>query len=478
MTVRAVITGSDPGSRTTWAVEASATARLALPITGALLAEMGTAVIDYIMAGRLGHVALAAAGLGAQMLFTPQVLAMGAVGSVSALGAQAHGADDHEMVGRVTRQGLRFATLLSVPVMVVLAVLPPLMRKWNYDPQIVDQLEGILWWGIIGVPPFLWFTVLRNFVTVLSRPTVVTVIALCALPITFLTNYAFMYGNWGAPNIGVASVGVAAAIFCWAQFLAIAVYVERNRVIKAYRIFADLLHHDHQLLADLFKVGWPIAAGYGFESGLFIVSTVLIGKFGNDTLAAHNIVMSIASISFMIPWAISQAGTVRAGYAIGAGRPAQARLAGWVAIVMGVTWMCCSASLMWLTPRFLTGFYLDLNDPTNAAAIAMAAQLFVLAAIFQIFDGTQVVTGGVLRGYKDTQIPMVIMGLGYWVVGLGSGIPLAFLFGLEGPGLWWGMAMGLMASSTMLVIRFNLLSRRHIRLAVAQDASGRVSPGQ
>jgi MATE family multidrug resistance protein len=440
-----------------------------LPITGALLAEMGTAVIDYVMAGKLGAAALAAAGLGAQMLFTPQVLAMGAVGSVSALGAQAHGADDHEMVGRVTRQGLRFATLLSVPVMAILGVLPYLMRKWNYDPVIVDQLQGILWWGIIGVPPFLWFTVLRNFVTVLSRPMVVTVIALCALPITFLTNYAFMYGHWGAPNIGVASVGVAAAIFCWAQFLAIAVYVEHNRVIKAYRIFADLLHHDHQLLADLFKVGWPIAAGYGFESGLFIASTILIGLFGEATLAAHNVVMSIASISFMIPWAISQAGTVRVGYAIGAGRPSQARLAGQVAIILGVAWMCCSASLMWIAPRFLTGFYLDLADPANAAAIAMAAQLFVLAAIFQIFDGTQVVTGGVLRGYKDTQIPMVIMGLGYWIVGLGSGIPLAFLFGLEGPGLWWGMAMGLMASSTMLVIRFNLLSRRHIRIAAAPE---------
>jgi MATE family multidrug resistance protein len=473
MTVRAVITGSDPGSRTTWAVEAAATAKLALPITGALLAEMGTAVIDSIMAGRLGVAALGAATLGAQVLFTPQVLAMGAVGSVSALGAQAHGAEDHEMVGRVTRQGLRFATLLAFPVMAILALIPAMLRRCGYDPVIVDQLQGILWWGIAGVLPFLWFTVLRNFVTVLSRPMVVTFIALVALPITFFTNYAFMYGNWGAPNLGVASVGLAAAIFCWAQFLAIAVYVSRDRAIKAYRVFADLLHHDHRILADLFKVGWPIAAGYGFESGLFIASSLLIARFGQDTLAAHGAVMSVTSVSFMIPWAISQAGTVRVGYAVGAGRLAQARLAGQVAIAMGIAWMCCAACLMWFAPQFLTAFYLDLDDPANTAAILMAAKLFIVAAIFQIFDGTQVATAGVLRGYKDTRVPMMIMGLGYWVVGLGSGIPLAFLFGLAGPGLWWGMAMGLMASSTMLVIRFNLLSRRHIRLAVAG-----VSPGQ
>ena len=466
MTDRAVITGSDPGSRTSWAAEAVATFALALPITGALLAEMGTAVIDYVMAGKLGVAALGAAGLGAQLLFTPQVLAMGAVGSVSALGAQAHGAEDHEMVGRVARQGLRFATLLSIPVMTILAFIPIMMRRWGYDSMIVDQLQGILWWGLAGVPPFLWFTVLRNFVTVLSRPMVVTVIALGALPITFLTNYAFMYGNWGAPNIGVTSVGLAAAIFCWAQFLAIAVYVAQDRAIKAYRVFADLLHHDHRILRDLFKVGWPIAAGYGFESGLFIVTTVLIGLFGEATLAAHNVVISISSVTFMIPWAVSQAGTVRVGYAIGAGRPAQARLAGFVAIAMGIAWMCCSACLMWFAPHFLTGFYLDLDDPANAAAIAMAAQLFVVGATFQIFDGTQVATSGVLRGYKDTQVPMVFMGLGYWVVGLGTGIPLAFHFGLQGPGLWWGMALGLMASSTMLVFRFNHLSRRHLRLAL------------
>lgn len=474
--VQTASSGSNPGSRTSWAVEASATARLALPITGALLAEMGTAVIDSIMAGRLGVAALGAATLGAQVLFTPQVLAMGAVGSVSALGAQAHGAEDHEMVGRVTRQGLRFATLLSIPVMAILALVPLLMRRFGYDPAIVDQLQGILWWGIAGVPPFLWFTVLRNFVTVLSRPMVVTVIAMVSLPITFFTNYAFMYGHWGAPNIGVASVGLAAAIFCWAQFLAIAVYVARHRTIRVYRVFADLLHHDHLLLADLFKVGWPIAAGYGFESGLFIASSLLIARFGNDTLAAHGAVMSVASISFMIPWAISQAGTVRVGYAVGAGRPAQAQLAGRVAIIMGVAWMSCAACLMWFAPQLLTAFYLNLDDLKNVGAIDMAAKLFVVAAIFQIFDGTQVAAAGVLRGYKDTRIPMMIMGLGYWVVGLGSGIPLAFVYGLQGPGLWWGMAMGLMASSTMLVFRFDHLSRRELRRALAGFPGA--TPGQ
>ncbi len=478
MAVGAVNSETDPGGRTTWADEAAATAKLALLITGALLAEMGTAVIDYIMAGKLGAAALAAAGLGAQVLFTPQVLAMGAVGSVSALGAQAHGAEDHEMVGRVTRQGLRFATLLSIPVMAVLAVIPAAMRRFGYDPLIVDQLQGILWWGIIGVPPFLWFTVLRNFVTVLSRPMAVTVIALAALPITFFTNYAFMYGHWGAPNLGVASIGIAAAIFCWAQFLAIAVFVARHRVVRTYRIFGDLLLHDHRLLTDLFRVGWPIAAGYGFESGLFIVSTILIGLFGEATLAAHNVVMSISSVSFMIPWAVSQAGTVRVGYAIGAGRPAQARLAGHVAIAMGFAWMCFSACLMWFAPQFLTGFYLDLDDPANAAAILMAAKLFVVCAIFQIFDGAQVTTGGVLRGYKDTQVPMMIMGLGYWVIGLGAGIPLAFLAGFDGPGLWWGMALGLVASSTMLVGRFEHLSRRYIDHAgtAATPGAGGASP--
>jgi len=443
-----------------WRREIRETLILTIPIAGGLLAEMGMGVIDYAMAGHLGETALAAAGLGLQLLFTPMLWGMGAISATGAVGAHAHGADDHARVSQAMRQGFLMATILSLPIVgVLLASLLVLPHIYD-DAELVRQVRGIILWGLPWVPLVYWFTVLRNFVTVMRRPVIVTICAIVGLPFSFLFNYIFMYGNWGAPAMGAVAVGLGGTLVAILHLAIIVVYVELVPTLRHYRVFANLLRLDRRMMAELFHVGLPIAVAYLFESGLFFMAALLMGLISTGALAANNAVVNICAVSFMIPYALSQAATVRVGYAIGAKRPEAARMAGYVAIGLGVCWMLLAALTMWVAPSLLTSVYLDLDNPANAETVRMAITFFTVAAIFQVVDGTQVTTQGALRGLKDTRVPMIICGLGYWVFGLGTGIPLAFWFDFGGIGLWWGLAIGLGVSASLLFLRWRHMSAR------------------
>lgn len=445
-----------------WRREVRDTLILTTPIAAALLAEMGMGVIDYSMSGKLGPVALAAAGLGLQLLFTPMFWGMGAIAATGAVGAQAHGAGDAETVSESMRQGFLMATLLSVPIMIIALIALPLLPLVNKDAEVVALVQEIIIIGLPWIPLVYWFTVVRNFVTVMQRPNIVSVCAIAGLPVSFLSNYAFMYGNWGAPNLGAAAVGLTGVIVALLHLVMIVAYVQYVPELRRYRIFARLLHIDVKMMKELFKVGIPIAMAYLFETGLFFTITVLMGVLSTEALAAHNVVLNVCAVTFMIPYALSQAATVRVGYAVGAGQPEAARRAGYVAVWLGMGWMMIAATTMLIVPNLLTSIYLDLSDPVNASATQLAASLFVIAAIFQIVDGTQVTTQGALRGLKDTTMPMVICGLGYWVFGLGSGVTMGFWMGFGAKGLWWGLAVGLAVSATLLFLRWRRLSGRLI----------------
>ena len=449
-----------------WRREIRDTLILTLPIAAALLAEMGMGVIDYSMSGHLDLLAhpgaLAAAGLGLQWLFTPMFWGMGVITATGAIGAQAHGGQKPETVSESMRQGFLMATLLSIPIMAIAAgglVVLPLIYD---DLEVVRTVRELVFWGLPWIPLVYWFTVVRNFVTVMQRPMIVSICAVTGLPVSFLSNYVFMYGNWGAPEMGAAAVGLTGVIVAVLHLAMIVAYVQYVPELRRYHIFARLLHFDRKMMVELFRVGIPIGMAYLFETGLFFTITLLMGILSTEALAAHNVVLNVCAISFMIPYALSQAATVRVGYAVGAGEPEAARRAGYVAVWLGVGWMMCAATTMLLVPGLLTSIYLDLSLPENASAAQLAASLFVIAAIFQIVDGTQVTTQGALRGLKDTTMPMVICGLGYWVFGLGSGVTMGFWMGFGAKGLWWGLAVGLAVSATLLFLRWRRLSGRLI----------------
>jgi MATE family multidrug resistance protein len=218
-------------------------------------------------------------------------------------------------------------------------------------------------------------------------------------------------------------------------------------------------------MSELVAIGWPVAATYGVETLLFLATGLTIGTLGETALAAHQISLNVASIAFMVPLAIAQAANVRVGYWAGAGRHADARRAGFVALALGGGFMAASGMVITLVPHGIIGLYLNLRDPANAATISLAASLLAVAAVFQVVDGLQTVGAGCLRGLKDTRIPMLLAALGYWGIGYPTGYWLAFHVGLGTQGLWWGLADGLATVATLMVARFYWKSRQAERAA-------------
>jgi MATE family, multidrug efflux pump len=442
-----------PQGRASWTEEAGANLHLALPIAIAFLAQMATIFVDNVMVGRLGAAELAAGGLGSNMMISPMLLGMGVLGGVAAVAAHAFGAGDLAKVSIVVRQGLRLAAILTVPCGAGILAFFFLLPHIGYGADTVSMAQGLLLWSLPGVPAFLAFTALRNFVTAAHRPRVVTAVTLLSVGVTALSNYLFVYGSFGLPNLGVAGVGLTSSIVSWLEFLAVAIYVHRDGGFRAFRVFAEL-HRHHAAFYEILHIGWPISGAYLFENGLFLVTTMLVGLFGPEALAAHTIVIGLCSFTFMVTYSIGQAATVRVGRAAGASENAEARWAGYVALHLGVLWMLMTATAFLALPRALVGLYIDVDALPNAATLEVAFMLLPIAALFQVFDGTQAVAGGALRGLKDTRIPMAICFLGYWVIGLSVGTLLGFAFSLGAVGLWIGLAIGLAATAILLTLRF------------------------
>jgi MATE family multidrug resistance protein len=416
------------------------------------------------MLGRLGPEALAAGGLAANLLFTPELIGIGVLSASGAFAAHAHGAGDREAVADAIRQGLRMALLLAVPGVAMVLALPWLLGRLGEDPGLVAGIAGYLHAGVFGLPLGLLFAALRNFLHALGRPRVITLIMLGAVGLRVPLNQLFIHGGFGLAGMGVTGAGVASSLTYAGMLAALVLYVGLYPLYRPYGVLRHLGRPGWKLFFEILHNGWPTGVVLAAEAGLFLVTGLLMGLLGPAALAAHQIVITTCAITFMVPLALAQAATVRVGHAIGAGRPDRVRRVGFTAIGLGMAWMTVSAASFILLPRTIIGLYIDPADPANQAAVAVALMLLPIGALFQVFDGTQVVASGALRGLKDTRWPMAIALFGYWALGLAGGCLLGFGLGLGGPGLWWGLALGLAAVALLLGWRFHRRSgavRRH-----------------
>jgi MATE family multidrug resistance protein len=244
------------------------------------------------------------------------------------------------------------------------------------------------------------------------------------------------------------------------MFGALALYAHRGPLFRRYAVFREVRAPDGFFLKRLFRVGWPIGVAYGLEVGLFAVTALLMGTFGTTALAAHQVAIQCAAFTFMVPLGIGMAATVRVGQAVGRGDTGGIRRAGYVALCLACLFMLGTAVIFWTVPEAIVSLYLDLGDPRNAAVVRLAAVLLGIAAVFQLFDGAQVVLVGALRGLEDTRGPMVANFFAYWVIGLTTGAVLGFGYDRGAPGLWWGLVVGLAAAAAMHQARFAYRLRR------------------
>jgi len=447
-------------TRSQFVKETKALLPLAIPLAGAQLAQAATGFVDTVMMGILGQQTLAAGALGSVLFTCLLLVGTGFLAAVSPLVAVAFGAGKTEEVSLVVRQGLWLATGIALPGTLLLLQGHVLMQLLGQEEQNIRlasaYLRAIAW----GVFPALGFAVLRNFVSALSRPRPVIIIIVSGTLFNGVANYVLMLGKLGFPALGIAGIGYASALSLWGIFLALIFYILWQPQLRTYRIFDQLQRFEKPVFWDLVDIGLPIAILAVMETGLFTLTTFLMGQMGTVTLAAHQIALQTAALTFMVPLGVSHATTVRVGQQMGQKNPAGAKLAGYLGIGVGATFMATMGLIFWLVPEAIVSLYLDVHDPENRAVVDLAKTLLGIAAVFQLADGIQVTAAGALRGIKDTQVPMLIGIFAYWCVGLTSGCVLSFKLGWGGVGLWWGLAIGLAIAAGILTWRF---SKAHLR---------------
>ena len=442
--------------RPAWlAGELRALVALAVPIVLVQLAQMAMSFVDVVMVGRLGTESLAAIVLGSTTFFTLALVCVGVVLAVNPMVSQAVGAGDCEGVARATRQGLWLATALGVPFTLALGYAEPFLLWTGQEPGTAALAAGYLGairWGFL---PNLWFTALRGLCEGVARPRAILGVTLVGVALNAALNYALMFGAWGAPALGVVGTGWSSAGVMWAMALLLGAWV--FWAMPEVRVFQRLRRPDAGMLRALFALGWPIGVTFGLEAGLFSAATLIVGRFGTEALAAHQVAINAASVTFMVPLGVGMAGGVLVGQAAGRGDRVGVARAGWTAIGLGSAFMVLSGLTFWLAPELVVWLYAG-RDP-DAGVAALAVTLLRAAAVFQLVDGVQATAAGALRGLKDTRVPMAVGALSYWVVGLGVGAGLGFGLGWGAVGLWWGLACGLGVAAVLLTARFRRLSR-------------------
>ncbi|MEZ5668888.1 MAG: MATE family efflux transporter [Alphaproteobacteria bacterium] len=442
-------------ARSPWLVELRATVWLAVPLVLTQLSQIAIQTTDVVMMGWLGKDELAAGALTGHTFYAFFLLGLGVCSAVAPLAAQALGANRRRDVRRYTRQGLYAALIVCLPVWLILAWFGPIARLLGQDPVIVALGQPYMVALLAALPPALGYVVLRCFCAALNRPTPALVAMAVSIPLNGLLNYGLMFGEFGLPDLGLVGAGVSTVITEWLMFGGLLLYVVRDRGFRRYGILVRWWKADMVRLRQVFAVGLPIGGSILMEALMFSAAVYFMGIIGDDAIAAHQIAIQCAAISFMVPLGVAQAAVIRVGHAAGRHDRAGLRRAGFVAYGVACGFMAAMAILFLAIPEILAGAYLDRADPANADVIALAVGFFAIAALFQVFDGAQVIGQHVLRGLKDTRVPMVVAGIGYWLVGMPASALLAFGLGLEGTGVWLGLAAGLSVVAAILLHRFN-----------------------
>lgn len=442
---------------TPWRTEFRATLRLALPLAATNLLQMLIHSVDVIFIARLGDQPLAASSLGIAVFGLTMWAMTGLTGACAPLIAAELGRRGPAVreVRRTVRMGMWVSAGFGLIGMAICFGGEAILLATGQNAQIAalsGQFLEILSWAMI---PMILASVFRIFVAALGKPSYATAITLLALGMNILGNWVLVFGNLGAPALGLQGSAISSLITSLAMIAAYVVVIRWDRTLRRYHIFGRWWRPEWQRLRQIMLIGTPIGLTILAEAGLFSGAALLMGRIGAVELAAHTLALNLAALTFQIPFGIAQAATIRVGYHFGAKDRAAAGRAGWAALLVSVLFMGAMATVMLLAPRFILSLYIDPAAPQNAAMVAFAVQYLMIAAGFQLFDGAQAVAAGALRGLQDTRMPLLIALFGYWMVGFVIAIWLGFNTPLQGAGVWIGLAVGLVVVAALLSWRWH-----------------------
>ncbi len=436
--------------------EVRETLRLALPLILGQLSAIGMNVVDALLAGHLGAHVLGAVAVGASIWSLALVAIIGVMMALPPSVAQLNGAQRRDEIAPLFRQALWLA--LALGLLLLMAVRwggPLLVEAIGVDPllheSVTDFLHGVSW----GAPALALVFACRGLSEGLSltRPTMY--FGFLGLVVLAPIGWVLMYGKLGFAPRGAAGSGEATAIVLWLQALGLLAWLRWRPEYRGLGLFARWSAPDPVALRELLRVGLPMGVSIFMEASLFVAVALVLARLGETTVASHQIALNVSSVTFMLPLGLAMAITVRVGNAVGRGDGPGVRYAGFVGIAMTLFTQAVSASAMLLFPAAIAALYTD-----EPAVAALAAQLLVLAGLFQFSDGIQVAANGALRGLKDTRVPMLITSFAYWGVGMGSGYWLAFPLQLGARGMWMGLIAGLSMAALLLFLRFHRRAQR------------------
>mgnify|MGYP003422865186 FL=1 len=435
------------------------TFKLAYPVIIGQLGVIMMGVVDSIMVGRLGPVPLAAASLGNSLIFIILIIGIGSSIVISPLVAILVGGNRFSECGTYFRQSLAVNIALSLVMIIIILLGVNFIYLLNQPAEIIEQ--AIVYMGIVGLSalPLMIYQTYKQFIEGLSVMKPAMIIALLANFINAFANWVLIFGELGFPKLCIA--GAAWATFASRVFMAAAImfYVMRNEKFKQYDVNFHFRGLDFKIIKKILRLGLPSGFQYFFEVGAFSFAVIMIGWIGANELAAHQIAINLASISFMAVLGISQAASIRVGNAMGEQSVSKIRKAGFTGIFLGASIMSLAGLTFILLNNFLPTLYID-----DEAVISIASRLIIIAALFQLSDGTQAVGIGVLRGLTDIKGPTIITFVAYWIISLPIAYLLAFNFNLGVDGVWIGLLIGLTASAILLTLRFNYKSRHIIHI--------------
>jgi MATE family multidrug resistance protein len=442
-----------------WRLEFRELFKLAWPLIVAQLARSALFTTDIIVLGWLGAQFVAAGALANALFICTLLFGIGVVGAVAPMAAQAIGARDLRIVRRTVRSGIWLAILLFVLLFPLAWNIGPIYRWMGQDPELIALADIFIHAAVWSLLPQFIFVALQSFLNAHGATRAVLVINLCGVAVNLLANYVLVFGHWGFPRLGIMGSGLATTIVNIAMLGFAILYIQLHRRFRRYHIWHKFFEFDWYRMWALVKIGVPIGLMLLAEVALFTTASLLQGLLGENELAAHSVALTIASLAFMVPLGISTATTVRVGIALGEGNREGIRMAGWAALAITLGFMAASAILMFSFPEQIVALFLNSGIAENQAPLALAASFLVIAALFQLVDGTQVTMAAALRGLSDTNMPLIIALAGYWAVGF----PVAWYLGmhtpLRGVGIWMGLAAGLAVVAAILTVRWSLRER-------------------
>ncbi len=425
---------------------------LGLPLIGGHLAQFSIGLTDTIMMGWYSVEGLAAVTLASTFFFVLFIFGSGFAQAVMPLVASQFAENDEVQMRRTTRMGLWMSFVFALAVMPMFYFSETVLLALGQTPELSAQAQGYLRIAGWGVIPALGVMVLKSYLAALERTQVVLWVTLIAMVVNGFANYALIFGNWGAPELGLRGSAIASLGVQILSLLVIVGYV--LWALPQQKIFARLWKPDWDAFFLVGRLGVPIGFTILAEVGLFATSTLMMGWLGTNQLAAHGVALQLASLTFMIHLGLSNAATVRSGNALGRKDPDHLMRGAKLVIAMSLIVAFFTILVFVLVPDPLISLFLDKDEPNRAEIMAIGAILLLMAGIFQLVDAAQVMALGLLRGLRDTRVPMNFAVFSYWVVGVPCSYLLGFTFGYEGVGIWGGLVVGLACAAVLMTERF------------------------